>query len=161
MDVSNNESSMYRITPILFVWLVVLLSSIFAVLAMIELFSEEFTLTINRLSAYFLVFSIIVILICVYSRSYSCGEGSVTVYRFGKLYGTYEFDNLVKLETGGRLNHWGWLELTFRDGKKIAVDSFYKNEFRFYTDVYLYAVRVGFPLSDKQKKWFDYLNKVK
>jgi len=154
---------MYRITPILFVWLVFLLSSIFAVLAMIELFSEEFTLTINKLSAYFLVFSIVAILIFVYSHSYSysCGEESVTVYRFGKLDGIYEFDNLVKLEAGGRLNHWGWLELTFRDDKKIAVDSFYKNEFRFYTDVYLYAVRVGFPLSDKQKKWFDYLNKVK
>jgi hypothetical protein len=161
MDVNNNENSMYKITPVLFVWLVVLLSSIFAVLAITELFSEEFLLTSTNSGAYFLVFSVIAILIYVYSFSYFYGDEVVTVYRFGKLKGTYHFNNIVKLETGGRLNHWGWLDLTFRDGKKITVDSFYKNEFRFYTDVYLYVVRVGFPLSDKQKKWFDYLNKVK
>lgn len=161
VDVNNNELSTYKVTPMLVVWLAVFMLLVLAVFAIFEVVTESENVTLNTIGVDALIFSLIAFFIFVYSFSYVCHGERVTIYRFGKLKGTYCFDDVVKISTIGKPEHWCCLNLELRDGTEITVDSLCKNEFKFYTDVYSYITRVEYPLSDKQKKWFDDLSKVK
>ncbi len=160
MDVNNNENSTYKVTPMLVIWLAVFMLLISATLAICETATRGENITLKTISVDVLILSLIVFFVYVYSFSYVCNAARVTIYRFCKLKGTYCFDDIVKIATIGNPKHWCCLNLELRDGTEITVDSLCKNEFKFYTDIHSYIIRVGYPLSDKQKKWFDGLNKV-
>ncbi len=158
MHEENYERSTYKVTPMLVVWLAVFMLLVLAVFAIFEVVTESVTL--NTISVDALIISLIVFFVYVYSFSYIYHGDRVTIYRFWKLKGTYCLDDIVKVETIGNPEHWCCLNLEFRDGTEITVDSLCKNEFKFYSDVNSFLMRVGYSLSDKQKKWFDSLNKV-
>lgn len=141
------------------VWLAFFMSLIAATLAIFETVTGSENITLNAISVDALILSLIVFFVYAYSFSYVCHGERVTIYRFWKIKGTYCFDDIVKIETIGKPEHWCCLNLELRDGTEITVDSLCKNEFKFYTDVYSYITRVEYPLSDKQKKWFDCLNR--
>ena len=160
VDVNNNENSTYKVTPMLVIWLAVFMLLISATLAICETATRGENITLKTISVDVLILSLIVFFVYVYSFSYVCNGDRVTIYRFWKLKGTYCLDDIVKVETIGNPEHWCCLNLEFRDGTEITVDSLCKNEFKFYSDVNSFLMRVGYSLSDKQKKWFDSLNKV-
>lgn len=159
MDVNNNEQLTYRVTPMSVIGLAVFMLLVLAVFAIFEVVTESENLTLTTIGVDALIFSLIAFFIFVYSFSYVCNGERVTIYRFWKVRGTYCFDDIVKIETIGKPEHWCCLNLELRDGTEITVDSLCKNEFKFYNDVYSYIIRVGYPLSDRQKKWFDCLNR--
>jgi len=100
---------------------------------------------------YIIVLVSLFTMLFVYSKSYVVRDHEVAVYRFGSLTTIQPLKNISKVNTGGDVKFWMWLELKFSDGGSVTVDSYYSNSARFFKAVGEQLDSIGYQLTDKQK----------